>query len=154
MKSRTKTAISPLAIASLGLAAVLLAAGGCAWATGQVPGGRQASLDMFTYRSTEFMPQTVTLMDTRDLQPLWSSDVPVGYELRVRFVRNYDTENVRLPDTMRWAIVPAKASGRVLSNQIPCPPHGSRRLDVAVRSTPEDHGDLAPPSATAGVPTP
>lgn len=145
--NRTRPFIAALA------ATALLAAGGCQSITGQQAGGRMASLDQYTYESTQYLPQTVTVVDLRDGQELWSMDVPVGYKLITRFYDN-KSDNPAYPDIMRWAVVPLTRKSTLLENKIPMPDSGARRIEVAYREGPEDTPDIANPPADPFVRAP
>lgn len=114
---------------------------GCNVLFGQTPGGRAASIDQFTYESTAFQPQTVTLVDVRDQQELWSVDVPVGWRLVVKFARNHGSDDPRYSDVMAWGLGPQSRHLISLENEVPSPGQSARRLDVTLRTTPEQSPD-------------
>lgn len=118
-----------------GTVAALL--GGCTLLSGQRPGGKMESLDMFTFESDPTAAQTVTLVDLRDAQPIWSVDVPVGSKLVLRFYESRSNGTELHPDIMRWTVVDADAGPRPLQNQIAVPNQDARRLDVEFRETPQ-----------------
>src|SRR4051812_3931179 len=66
-----------------GAAALTAAMAGC-WTMGYSPGGRQASLDEFTYESTADHPYSLYLIDLRTRETIWSMDVPVGKEVVIK----------------------------------------------------------------------
>src|SRR5262245_40626309 len=75
---------------SVGLAAfALLGAAGCA----NKPGGPGYSDDTFTYYSLPHEPVTLSLMDTRTGQTVWTHEVPVGRELTVSFLEGTAPDN-------------------------------------------------------------
>lgn len=121
----------------IAVASAAFVAGGCLAISGQRPQGRLASLDMFTYESEPYLPQTVTLIDTRDAQEIWSIDVPAGQKLIVRFYETRSGGTERNPDLMRWTLAEAGAGPRPLRNQMPVPDQTARRLDVDYRDAPE-----------------
>ncbi len=125
-------------------------AGGCANFTGQIPGGRAASFDQFTYVSTPYMPITVTLRDVRDGSELWSVDVPVHQKLVVRFYENKTRDNAQLPALMRWQLMDEN-DVRSLSNQMPVPGSPVRRLEMVLRDGPEYPSESAYVPATSGA---
>lgn len=139
-------------MAAIGGAVVALAGCGQALraASGQSPGGPQRSLDMFTYESTGYLPQTVTLVDTRDQQEIWSVDIPVGQRLTVRFYDNHDGGDTTMTDRMKWVLTDASNGPRQLRNEIPCPPGWARRLDVSLRDAPEAAPESAGERTTVG----
>jgi len=128
--SRRSSMLALALAASLGLA-------GCN-ATSHTEGGGQNSDDSFTYVSTTYQPKTVTVIDTRDGEELWSVDVPVGEKLVVQFfegrAKKATPEN---PDVMKWGLGKASQSRLGLRNSMPVPPASARRLDMSLRATPE-----------------
>lgn len=104
---------------------------------GWKPGGNLASNDKYTYVSTAHAPQTVSIIDTRSGEVIWSRDVPVDQQLNLRFVRDANKDNPSRPDTMKYAVTDAgKLFGR-LTDEITVPPADSRRIDVEMRKGPE-----------------
>jgi hypothetical protein len=125
----------------LAVAAGLLLAlgtGGCYY-----PGGPGYSADTFTYESTSWQPWTVTVVDTRTGQTIWSVDVPVGKQLVVAFKPDRGNKDTGMPDLMQWEIFPLGTRTGTLTNSLVCPPAGSRRLDPTLRPTPELPEDMA-----------
>lgn len=111
-----------------------IAIGGCGYA----PGGQGRSNDTFTYYSTPHEPKTLTLIDTRTGERLWSCEVPVGQQLVVRF-RNLTWSENTGKDEMRWELMKLGTEWGQLNNSIACPPASSRRLEMTVRAGPEFH---------------
>lgn len=107
-------------------------------------GGRGASEDLFTYVSHEYQPWTVTLVDTRTRQTIWSIDIPVGQQLVVEFVPDEGTEDGFTPDKMKWALMKAGSDQGALSNELAVPPKQARRLDPYLRAVPELPPDMSP----------
>ncbi|MCC6676125.1 MAG: hypothetical protein IT436_03175 [Phycisphaerales bacterium] len=114
-------------------AAGSLAAMGC---VGYHPGGNLQSEDTFTYWSTPHMPQTVTLVDTRTNEKMWTYEIPVGKELVMKFYKD-TSPGEHLSDTMRWEVMDVEKTSGPLDNVLPVPDQFSRRVDVEVRPTPE-----------------
>ncbi len=113
------------------ISAALLSATGC-----YKEGGKGISLDLYTYKSTSQQPKTLTLVDTRTGEAIWTADVPVGQQLVVRFYGNANKMDY-YTDTMKWGIMP---NGRVIAglpNAMPVPGRIARRLDMTLRSVPE-----------------
>lgn len=87
-----------------------------------------------TYVSTAMSPKTISVIDTRTGETVWSLDVPVDTKLVLQF------EEERQPGTP----MPAKLSWRVfddrgqlfgaLHDSIPAPPATARRIDMSVRN--------------------
>lgn len=127
--------------------------GGC-W----TPGGNQYSNDSYTYFSTTYMPQTVTVIDTRTDQPVFSVDIPVGKELVMKFHEGSGTKLANgepsslYPDLLKWDIWPL---GREFGNptqSLDVPPYHARRVDVTLRDTPETPKDYSPAAPTVPAP--
>lgn len=118
------------------------------------PGGSGWSIDRFVYQSHEWQPWTVTLVDTRTGESLWSVDVPVGRQLVVGFRKGVGP-NPYKPDMMYWGITEYGRGVARRDNQIPVPPAHARRLDPTLRPTPELPGTPMPgsPFEIAEAPT-
>ena len=99
-------------------------------------GGPLYSADRYTYISREWQPWTVTLVDTRTGESLWSVDVPVGQQLVVGF-RKGTGPNQFKPDMMYWGLREAGRTYGESPNQLPVPPAAARRLEPTLRPTPE-----------------
>lgn len=110
------------------------------------PGGSMMSLDRFTYESTVYEPKTLTLIDTRTSEVLWTMEVPVGQRVTVEFYENKSKGYPDYPDVMRWELQKATATDSVLRSQISVPDRWSRRLDMTLRAAPEFY-----PGAEASV---
>lgn len=117
--------------------------GGC-----NSPGGMGYSADRFVYQSNEWQPWTVSLVDTRTGESLWSVDVPVGQQLVVGF-REGSGPNEFKPDMMYWGLTEYGRGVSRTQNQIPAPGPLSRRLEPVLRPTPELPGTPLPGSALA-----
>lgn len=127
------------------LAGVLAGAGlaitGCAGES-----GAYWSEDRYVYVSRAWQPKTITLIDTRTGESLWSVDIPVGQQLIVSFSRGTGPNEYK-PDEIIWGMSPEgrnTAAGR--NNRMPCPGRESRRLDMALRPAPEIPGTPMPGS--------
>lgn len=141
--TRTTRRLSHTLAASASLLALTALAGCQAWNT-QKPGGRMASLDQHTYISTTYSPKTVSLVDTRTLEELWSVDVPVDQKLVVKFYKNKSKDNHENPDVMRWEVFDATDLMTLLDNQMPVPSAHARRLEWKIRTGPEYAPDEQP----------
>lgn len=121
------------AVPALSLAALSLGAlAGC-----YSPGGPGYSgLAPLTYHSTEMSPKTVSLIDKRTGETVWSVDVPVNQQLVIRFRENMN-EGSFMPDTMLWRVMEKGRWTGNLDNEIPAPPRYARRVDMTLRSRPE-----------------
>lgn len=110
------------------------------------PGGMMMSLDRFTYESTVYEPKTLTVIDTRTNEVLWTMEVPVGQRVTVEFYENKSKGYADYPDVMRWEVQQTTAMDSVLRSQISVPDRWSRRLDMTLRPVPEFY-----PGAEASV---
>lgn len=113
----------------------LLLGGGCAY----MPGGKMVSDDHFTYTSTPYEPKTLTLVDTRTGNIMWTHDVLVGEQVSVQFYPHRAEGDPDFPDVMRWQIANAESGYVILRNQMPVPDRWSRRLDMTLRDVPESY---------------
>jgi hypothetical protein len=137
----------PVAFLGLSLVAAALALGGCALAgPGHAyrayhdEGGTGMSQDTFVYVSRPHEPKTVTLIDTRSGEAIWTYDVPVGSKLVIDFEADESEGIPERPDLMRWELMnDTELMGR-LDNAIPVPAATARRLDVTLRPSPETAG--------------
>lgn len=91
----------------------------------------------YTYVSSEMNPVTITLVDTRVEEPFFKMEVPVGKQLTFNFVDGLGDDPVERPDRMVYAIMDAGTSTGRLTNQLTCPPKGSRRIVYELRTAPE-----------------
>lgn len=137
---------------TLALRAALAVAGGAAslLAGCYTEGGGQMSMDRFTYVSTPSQPKTITLVDTRTFESIWSIDVPVGQQVAVQFIKDSKgeegvTPDAYRPDIMRWSLMKAYNTSGELDNAIAVPPSYCRRLEMKLRPSPEM------PDATATI---
>ncbi len=110
---------------------------GCVAHPGWSAGGNAASTDSYTYVSRSHTPQTVSLVDTRTNEVIWSRDVPVDKQLSIKFYEDHNSENPSRPDVMRYAIQDSGERWARLTDSITVPPSASRRLDVELRDGPE-----------------
>jgi hypothetical protein len=122
-----------LVIGSAAAAALLL--GGCRSA--YFPGGNFRSANTFTYISTAETPKTITLIDTRSDEPIWSVEIPVGHQLTMSFREGKGDDPVYLPDLMEYRIAPERFYFGRLDNQISVPDEHSRRVVMTLRPSPE-----------------
>lgn len=103
---------------------------------GYHPHGQGRSNDTFTYISTSHEPKTITLVDTRSGEKLWTCEIPVGQQLVVRFLDDERAES-RGWDTMKWRLMPAWTAWGTLDNAMSVPPNTARRIDMTLRKGPE-----------------
>ncbi|MCC5786821.1 MAG: hypothetical protein JJU33_08990 [Phycisphaerales bacterium] len=134
--NRTRAVFGVLLI---GGAAMLVGTSGCA-GTFLREGGAGRSLDQYTYVSRPHSPKTVSLIDTRTDEVIWTVDVPVGHQLSMRFVRNHDRDNAFTPDLLRWEIWEGRRWAGRFTNSMPVPSSDARRVDMTLREGPEFPG--------------
>ncbi len=128
---------SALVLATLTSGLSIVPACGVAYRPYYDPGGSGVSIDEFTYWSEPHMPQTVELLDLRTGETLFAVDIPPRQQLVVKFVDNHSEKDAWMPDLMKWELMPRGTKRGKLDNSMPVPPSFSRRLDVAIRETPE-----------------
>lgn len=118
----------------LGLAvAATLAVGGCGYRSG----GQGWKGSSETWRSTEFLPATLTLVDTRSGEELWTQDIPVGYQMVTTFISGGGTDKVERPDRLEYQILLNGTPFGRLRSAIAVPPANCRRWELSYRDTPE-----------------
>ena len=125
------------AIAMLPMLPTLLTLGGC-WYSESGPG---YSGDVHTYVSTAWRPWTVTLVDTRTGEAVWSTDIPVDQQLVVRF-RKGAGPSEELPDLMDWGLMKAGTYYGHRKNRLPVPGRDARLLRPTMRAVPEMPGAI------------
>lgn len=135
MKTRELLSVICLSVSAL--------VGGC-----NTPGGMGYSSDRYVYRSDEWQPWTVSLIDTRTGENVWSVDVPVGQQLVFGFRRGVGPNEFK-PDMMYWGITENGRAVSRQSNQLPVPAALSRRIEPVLRPTPELPGTPLPGSPFA-----
>lgn len=132
-----RAAASRFTRSALRTAALISALTGAALTLGCLgEGGPGYSADRFTYISNEWRPWTVSLIDTRTGETIWTVDVPVGQQLAVGFRPGTGPNEIR-PDLMEWGLMPAGRRGGSLPNVVPVPDRFSRRLETTLRPAPE-----------------
>lgn len=118
-------------VAAAGLAACSLLLTGC-W----TEGGRGYSNDSYTYISREWEPKTISVIDTRTGQAVWSYEIPVGHQLMMEFYRGRSKDPL-LPDHLAWADREAGTIFGALTNTVAVPSASVRRVDMKLRPVPE-----------------
>ena len=134
--NRTRAAFGVLLI---GGSTMLVGAGGCA-GTYLTESGAKRSLDQYTYISRPHEPKTISLIDTRTDEVIWTVDIPVGSQLSMRFIPNHDKDNSFTPDLLRWEIWDERRFAGRMTNSMPVPAADVRRIDMTVRESPEFPG--------------
>ncbi|MHC4106724.1 MAG: hypothetical protein ACYSTY_01425 [Planctomycetota bacterium] len=85
-----------------------------------------------TYYSTERMPKTVTLVDTRNGEVVFAMEIPVGKQLTIDFDSGSGDDPVHRPDLMRYQVFPVGTTIGRLRSSMSVPNAWSRRIDVDV----------------------
>jgi len=91
----------------------------------------------YTYVSSEMRPVTIEVIDTRTEEPFFKFEIPPGKQLTMNFIEGEGDDPVERPDRMVYAIFDAGTATGRLTNQLTCPPMGSRRIDYRLRTGPE-----------------
>lgn len=123
-----------LATLTASLVAAAVALGGC-----YRPGGGMFYMNPgpLTYFSTEMMPATVTVVDTRTEEPFFSIEIPPGKELVLTFIDDEGDDPVKTPDLMKYRIFKLGTTTGSLNNSLTVPNAACRRIDVDYREGPE-----------------
>ena len=126
-----------LTLGALALSLAACGGPGYAYRSFYDEGGSGVSDDQFVYISRPGEPKTITLVDTRTGEPIWTMDVPVGNQLVINFEPDRNKDNPARPDMMRWELMEDRTLHGRLSNAMPVPSYHSRRLDMTLRAIPE-----------------
>ncbi|MCA9280921.1 MAG: hypothetical protein H6812_05830 [Phycisphaeraceae bacterium] len=122
-------------ITLLGILAASFALPGC-----RSEGGIGYSADSYTYVSRTWEPKTISVIDTRTGETIWTLELPVGKQLNLKFVTGTGP-NEYYPDEIQWKVVDAGNGGIAnATNRLPCPPRDARRLEWVRRPVPEMPG--------------
>jgi len=113
----------------LGMAAVLTLAGCYSPSGGWVKRRNVAN----TYYSTESLPATVTIVDTRTEEPFFTIEIPVGKQLTMDFKEGKGDDPVLTPDLMVYQVFDLGTKIGKLRNSVTVPNSYSRRIDVDYR---------------------
>lgn len=119
--------------AMCGLAAVLSLSGGC----GYRPGSKGFKGAAHTYTSTTHRPATLSLIDTRTGEVVWTVDVPPGKQVVTKFVEGAGTDPVERPDRLDYAVMDLGDKHGRLRSVVSVPDAASRRWDLTYREGPE-----------------
>ena len=90
-----------------------------------------------TYWSTESKPTTITIIDTRTMEPFFTVEIPVGKQLVLDFKDGEGDDDVLTPDLMRYEVFELGKTTGTLRNALTVPDRFSRRIDVTYRPAPE-----------------
>jgi len=105
--------------------------------TSYQPGGSGFSDDTHTYYSTVHEPKSVSLVDTRTGQTLWTYEIPVNRQLTLRFYENQSPDTPDTPSRMHWREFEIGTKQGNLDNEMLVPMARDRRLDWVIRAHPE-----------------
>lgn len=90
-----------------------------------------------TWESTEEVPKTITVIDTRSGERIFVMEIPVGQKLVIDFVEDLGDNEVITPDLMSWEVFPSDVGYGPLTNALTVPNRWSRRIDVSIRPSSE-----------------
>ena len=91
------------------------------------------SKSSYTYYSTETMPKSITMIDLRTNEEVFSIDIPAGKQLTFDFVEGAGDDPVYRPDLMRYMIWDIGTSIGKLRRSLTVPASYSRRIEVDIR---------------------
>lgn len=126
--------MSRCAAATTLAAAATLALSACHRPQGPVMNYTGASDTFYSY---EYLPTTVTVIDTRTEEVLFAMDIPVGKQLSMQFLEGEGDDPVYTPDLMLYEVWDRGTTYGKLRNSITVPSADVRRLDVSYRPAPE-----------------
>lgn len=87
-----------------------------------------------TYFSYETRPVTITIVDLRTGEEIFTMNVPPGKQLTFDFKDGEGDDPVYTPDLMRYEVFDMGTQNGKLRNTLNVPPANARRIDVAYRS--------------------
>ncbi len=90
------------------------------------------------FYSGEYLPATITLMDTRTDEVIFAIDVPTGQQIVLQFLDGEGDDPVYAPDLMMYELMERGTSFGKLRNAITVPSADVRRIDVNYRPGPEN----------------
>ena len=108
---------------------------------GPNPGFMTATGHPVTYYSTELKPTTITIVDERSQEVIFSVEIPVGRQLTVDFQNGKGDDPVNTPDLMRYEVYEMGTKYGKLRNALTVPNQYCRSIRVDYRPAPES----APP---------
>jgi len=123
--------LSP-AVPTVLLLLLTITLGGCVfWLQ---PGSQGYDHSKHVWTSTDTLPKTVRLVDTRSDEVLWEIDIPADHWLVTRIkpgrAKGGDPQ---YPDLMKFRIVEANRIWAHLPNKVDVPPEGARRWESIIR---------------------
>ncbi len=96
-----------------------------------------------TYFSYETRPVTITIIDLRTNEEIFSMNVPPGKQLTFDFKADLGDDPVYNPDLMRYEVFDMGTNSGKLSNTLTVPPANARRIDVSYRDSYEYRDDTS-----------
>ena len=97
------------------------------------------------YASTEHMPVSLVMIDTRNGAKIFEIDVPAGKQFAYQIFEGQGDNEVYTPDMMRYMVMDMGQMTGSLRNAMSVPPERSIRVDVYYR----DGGEYRPMPAEA-----
>ncbi len=91
----------------------------------------------YTYFSTEQMPKTFRLVDTRTEEVIFIEEIPAGKQLTIQFIKGEGNDPVNTPDLMMYEVMPINTRIGTLRNSMTVPNAACRRIDIDFRPAPE-----------------
>ncbi len=134
------------AVARRAAAVMLAVCAGLGGAGCWTEGGRAYTNDSYTYVSREWEPKTISVIDTRTGQAVWSYEIPVGRQLMMEFFAGEGTEP-GMKDSLRWSDREAGTIFGALDNRLNVPAASARRVDMKLRPVPEREPEAAAAAA-------
>ncbi len=90
-----------------------------------------------TYYSYETRPVTITILDLRTDEEIFTINVPPGKQLTFDFKDGAGDDEIYTPDVMRYEIFDMGTYDGGLNNTLNVPPANARRIDVYYRDEAE-----------------
>ncbi|MFG0328610.1 MAG: hypothetical protein ACF8PN_01820 [Phycisphaerales bacterium] len=87
--------------------------------------------------STTNQPLTLTLVDIRSGEELWTMDIPVNHKLVTRFRRGGGDDPINRPDRLDYELMDLRHRTGGLNSSISVPASHARRWESSVRPAPE-----------------
>jgi hypothetical protein len=97
----------------------------------------------YTYYSTEQMPKTITIVDTRTNEPFFTQEIPPGRQLTIQFLKDEGDDEVNTPDLMLYQVFDLGTRIGKLRNSMSVPNATCRKIEMDFRTGPE--ASPAPP---------
>ena len=130
----------------MALTLTALSVAGC-----HTPGGTMMSgpTSAITYESTEHLQKSVSIVDTRTEETIFTIDIPAGKQLTIQFQADRGNDPVHTPDLMYYEVWDIGTRMGELRNSMTVPNAVCRRIDVRINQEPTFAN--APPDSTLRV---